>query len=182
MKKISVYGSAVFESPELSNSARIIGEEIVKAGAAIITGACAGLHFDAVARAKTLGGYSIGYTATADKARHEELLGTPLAAYDELVLIPSDYKHKNNFGVCLKYRNVASVADCDAAIFISGRWGTLNEFAIAHDIGKTIGVLTGVGKFASQAQYLLEFFGKEGVGKVIFDSDPRSLVERVRAT
>ena len=139
--KIGVYGSAVTESEQLTQSAQIIGEEIFKAGHSIITGACKGLPFDAVQKIKSLGGISIGYTAATKASEHEELLGTLLSYYDELVLIPTDYKHQKNRSVCLKYRNVSSVADCDATIFISGRWGTLNEFAIAFDMGKVIGVL-----------------------------------------
>ena len=177
--KIGVYGSAVAESEHLTRSAQIIGEEIFKSGHAIITGACKGLPFDAVQKIKSLGGISIGYTGVTKISEHEKSLGTPLSYYDELVLIRDDYKHQKNLSVCLKYRNVASVADCDAAIFISGRWGTLNEFAIAFDMGKIIGVLTGVGKFSTQAQQLIDFFGKETKGKIIFDEDPRRLVERV---
>ena len=61
--KIAVYGSAVAESEELTKSAKIIGEEIFKSGSAIITGACKGLPFDAAEKAKSLGGFSIGYTS-----------------------------------------------------------------------------------------------------------------------
>jgi predicted Rossmann-fold nucleotide-binding protein len=177
--KIAVYGSAVAESEELTKSAKIIGEEIFKSGSAIITGACKGLPFDAAEKVKSLGGFSIGYSAVTKKENHENALKTPLTCYDELVLIPESYKHRDNLSICLKYRNVSSVADCDAAIFISGRWGTLNEFAITYDAGKIIGVLTGSGKFTSQVQHLIEFFGKETKGTIIFDDDPRSLVQRV---
>lgn len=176
--KIGVYGSAVAEA-EVTRFAQIIGEEIAKDGNIIITGACRGLPLEAVKAAKALGGYSIGYSASNQESDHERLMKTELSHYDELILIPQYYKHKDRLPVCLKYRNVSSVADCDAAIFISGRWGTLNEFAIAYDMGKIIGVLSNVGKFSSRAQELINFFGKETAGKVVFDEDPRQLYKKI---
>jgi predicted Rossmann-fold nucleotide-binding protein len=177
--KIAVYGSAVAESLELTNLAQIIGEEIFKSGSIIVSGACKGLPFDAVKKVKELGGYSIGYSAVTKKSNHEKLMKTPVSYYDDLVLIPGHYKHKENLAACLKYRNVASVIDCDAAIFISGRWGTLNEFAIAYDTGKIIGIISEVGKFASQVRHLIDFFNKDTKGKVIFDNNPRCLFQNI---
>ena len=179
MKKISVYGSAVSESENLVKLAQIIGELIAKDNNAIITGACAGLPFEAVKGAKSFNGYSIGYSAVANQLDHEKLMGTNLNYYNYLELIPKNYKHINNIEACRKYRNVASVVDCDAAIFIGGRWGTLNEFAIAYDTNKIIGVLTSSGKFSSQAQFLIDFFEKPTNGKVIFDDDPIRLYQSV---
>lgn len=177
--KIGVYGSSETESGDLTQYAQIIGAEIAKSQNIIITGACLGLPFSAVQSCKKNNGFSIGYSAVSNKSDHERLMGTSLDHYDELELIPENYKFKNSIEVCRKYRNVSSVANCDAAIFISGRWGTLNEFAIAYDMGKVMGVLTGVGKFSSQVESLMKLFDKKSSSKIIFDSDPRELFLRV---
>jgi predicted Rossmann-fold nucleotide-binding protein len=179
--KIGVYGSATDESSDLTNFAQIIGKEIAESGNIIITGACRGLPFDAVVSCKKNGGYSIGYSAVCQVSDHEKLMGTALENYDKLELIPQDYKHKNSIEVCRKYRTVSSVADCDAALFISGRWGTLNEFAIAYDMGKVIGVLTGAGKFASHAEDLIKLFNKKTTCKIFFDNDPQRLCSKLFA-
>ena len=71
------------------------------------------------------------------------------------------------------------MSDCDICIFISGRWGTLNEFAIAHDMGKIIGILTGQGKFSSQVKSLLDFFGKSTNAQIIFNDNPAELYNSV---
>ena len=178
--KIGVFGSAVTESSgTLAHCAQVIGEKIAQGKNIIITGACEGLPMEAVKRAKSFDGFSIGYTAVTKKSDHEKLMGTSLSFYDELELIPDNYKHKNDINICRKYRNVSSVSGCDICIFISGRWGTLNEFAIAHDMGKIIGVLTGQGKFSSQVKSLLDFFGKSTSAKIIFNDNPEELYNSV---
>ena len=178
--KIGVFGSAVTESSgTLAHCAQVIGEKIAQDKNIIITGACEGLPMEAVKKAKSLGGFSIGYTAVTKKSDHEKLMGTSLSFYDALELIPENYKHKNDINICRKYRNVSSVSDCDICIFISGRWGTLNEFAIAHDMGKIIGVLTGQGKFSSQVKVLLDFFGKSTNAQIVFNDNPTKLYELV---
>ena len=78
-----------------------------------------------------------------------------------------------------KYRNIISTANCDAAILISGRWGTLNEFTNLIDFGKTIGVLTGTGGIADALSSLTKNVAKAGQGKVIFESDPARLVDQL---
>ena len=178
--KIGVFGSAVTESSgTLVHCAQVIGECIARDKNTLITGACEGLPMEAVKKAKSLGGYSIGYTAVTKKEEHEKLMGTAPSFYDELELIPEDYKHKKDINICRKYRNVSSVSDCDICIFISGRWGTLNEFSIAHDMGKIIGVLTGQGKFSSQVKSLLDFFGKSTTAQISFNDDPAELYKSV---
>ena len=93
--KIGVFGSAVTESSgTLAHCAQVIGEMIAQGKNSIITGACEGLPMEAVKKAKSLGGHSVGYTAVTKKSEHERLMGTSLSFYDELELIPDNYKHK----------------------------------------------------------------------------------------
>lgn len=81
-------------------------------------------------------------------------------------------------GFGLKGRNVPFVRTCDGIIAISGRIGTLNEFTIAYDEGKTIGILKGTGGISDRIEDIVDKSGKEG-GKVIYESDPHLLVAKI---
>ena len=56
--------------------------------------------------------------------------------------------------------------------------GTLNEFTIAFEDNKPIGILTGTGGMADEMEDILKK-AHRGMGKVVFDSDPKQLVEKV---
>ena len=64
-------------------------------------------------------------------------------------------------------------------ILFSGGIGTLNEFTIAYDEGKVIGLLQGTGGAADLAQTLLDTLPVRTTGAVVIaDPDPEQLVER----
>ena len=56
--------------------------------------------------------------------------------------------------------------------------GTLNEFKIAFEDKKPIGVLTETGGMSDFFDDVVEK-AKRGPGKIVYDSDPKILVERV---
>jgi hypothetical protein len=66
----------------------------------------------------------------------------------------------------------------DAVIIGCGRWGTINEFTIALEDGKPIGVLDGSGGSTDVIRDILEK-SHRGPGNVVFDSDPKKLIEKV---
>ena len=66
----------------------------------------------------------------------------------------------------------------DAVITICGRIGTLNEFTIAFEDNKPIGVLEGTGGFADEIKHIIEL-GHRGKGKIVYDSDPKRLIEKL---
>tara|TARA_B100000586_G_scaffold122608_1_gene88469 strand:- start:989 stop:1582 length:594 start_codon:yes stop_codon:yes gene_type:complete len=178
--KIGVFGSAACdESEALCDVAFEMGRYIAEHGHIVVTGACEGLPHRAVSGAKQSGGRAIGFTAACDGASHETLMKTSVDQFDELVYIPTDYHYRDDIRVCRKYRNIVSVSHCDAALFISGRWGTLNEFSIAFDLEKTIGVYTKEGKFSTQAKSLISFFNKPSDSTIIYSDCPTDLVGRV---
>jgi hypothetical protein len=59
-----------------------------------------------------------------------------------------------------------------------GRIGTLNEFTIAYEDDKPIGILEGAWETDELIKKILEE-SHRGMGKVIFDSDPKKLIERL---
>jgi len=65
----------------------------------------------------------------------------------------------------------------DAVLVGCGRMGTLNEFTIAFEDAKPIGVLTETGGTADMIKEIIERAHRPG--NVIYDSDPKRLVERI---
>jgi predicted Rossmann-fold nucleotide-binding protein len=175
--KIGVYGSAAGNlDAKTKNKAQLIGKEIARNGHALVTGGCPGLPYEAVLGAFELEGECWGFSSETSLKAHNKA-GLPIKGFTDFVFIPKDYEHANNASVCGKYRNVSSVASVDAAIIIGGRSGSMNEFTIAYDTGKVIGVLEGTGGITKRAiNVLLEDSDKETVARVIFESDPVKLV------
>jgi hypothetical protein len=66
----------------------------------------------------------------------------------------------------------------DAVIEICGRVGTLNEFTIAFEDRKPIGVLLGTGGAVEEIPHILKV-AKRGSKNVIYDTDPQRLVKKV---
>ncbi|MSR88135.1 MAG: hypothetical protein EXS67_00575 [Candidatus Margulisbacteria bacterium] len=176
---IGIFGSSDPAETDAFEMARRLGEWIARDGHAVVTGACLGVPFEAVKGVKSQKGMSIGFTAVTSPEAHEKEMGTPLSHYDRLECIPKDYQYYDRLSVCKKYRNVSSLAFCDVALFISGRWGTLNEFSIAYDMGKVMGVLTGIGKFSSKAESLVRFFNKDSDARIIYRETPELLYEDI---
>lgn len=70
------------------------------------------------------------------------------------------------------------IRSTDAVIFICGRIGTLNEFTIAFEDKKPIGVLLGTGGMTGEVDHLLTV-ARRGRAKIILESDPKKLVEEI---
>ena len=81
-------------------------------------------------------------------------------------------------GFGYKGRNVINVRSAEVVIIFGGATGTLNEFTIAYDEGKIIGVLEGSGGVADHVREIIQFCQKPTRGLVVFDKDPEKLVDR----
>jgi uncharacterized protein (TIGR00725 family) len=164
--KVGVIGSGTGVEQEIGKKSQEIGKEIACMGCILLTGSGSGLPYEAVKGAKEAGGFTIGISPASDLREHAERYKFPTEFFDMLIF--------TGFG--LKGRNVPFIRSCDGVIVISGRIGTLNEFTIAYDEGKVIGVLKGTGGISDSIEDLVKRSGKKG-GKVIYESDPRSLVK-----
>ena len=89
---------------------------------------------------------------------------------------PGDVIIYTGFG--LKGRNVINVRSADIVVLFGGATGTLNEFTIAYDEGKIIGVLEGSGGVTDHIAEIMEFCKKPTRGVVIFDTEAESLLEK----
>ncbi|RJR30785.1 hypothetical protein C4569_03865 [Candidatus Parcubacteria bacterium] len=178
--KIGVYGSAARELTEAVRAkARQIGKAVAENNAILITGGCSGLPHEAAVACSQAGGKCIAFSPAVDIEGHQKI-GFPSEGFSEFIFVPKDFHYSNNDLVCKKYRNVMSVAYIDAAIIISGRIGTMSEFTMAYDMGKTIGVLTGTGGITERAiKVLIEDAGKKTGAQVIFESNAKKLVDTV---
>jgi len=181
--KIGVFGSSVSEEDQIDVKAIQLGKFLGLKQCAVITGACSGLPYIAAKSDKEHGADIYGYSPI--KNLEEQVEFTPhddLTIYKKITYIPEHFSFKNDVLVCKKYRNVISTANCDAGIIISGRWGTLNEFTNLFDMGKIIGVLKDTAGIANELPDLTAKISKQSAAKIIFDSDPQSLIDQVIAS
>lgn len=168
--KICVSGAAETShcGPDSLEIAKELGREVVRQGAVLVTGATTGFPFWAAMGAKEAGGISIGLSPASTEKEHVEDYKLPLEFQDLIIYTGFGYSG----------RNLLLTRSSDAVIVGCGRMGTLNEFTIAYEDDKPIGILQG----SWQMDELIDKIIKEshrGPGKVIFDSDPKKLVERL---
>jgi uncharacterized protein (TIGR00725 family) len=154
------------EKDRLQNLAERLGSAIAETGCILVTGATTGLP-DLVARAfRRHGGFALGISPAHDRKEHLERFGLPDEGADVIVYTGFGYKG----------RNVINVRSADVIIIFGGATGTLNEFTIAYDEGKIIGVLEGTGGIADHIREVIQFCNKPTRGVVVFDKDPKKLV------
>ncbi len=166
--KIGVTGSAVSSDDSILQKAKRVGEEIALRGCYLLTGATTGIPYEAVRGAKERGGFIVGISPAANLQEHVKVHNLPTENHDILIFT----------GAGKKGRNVPFIRSCDAVILIAGRIGTLNEFTIAYDEGKVIGILSGTGGISELIPDIIAKSAKKG-GTVIYDDEPKRLVENV---
>ncbi|MGH7828000.1 MAG: hypothetical protein ACREQ7_22835 [Candidatus Binatia bacterium] len=156
------------EKVRLKSLAEELGTALAEHECLLLSGATTGFP-DLVSRAfRNQGGFAVGISPASNVGEHVELYGLPDDASDVIVY--------TGFG--LKGRNVISVRSADIVLIFGGATGTLNEFTIAHDEGKIIGVLEGSGGVADHIKQIIDFCKKPTPGIVLFDKDPEKLVQR----
>src|SRR6266404_4148930 len=166
--KVGVMGSAeAAASQALRDKAIALGTVIAASDTILLTGATTGLVYATGKTTHDAGGIHIGVSPAADESEHVERYGLPTDACDAIIY--------TGFG--LKGRNVVLVRSCDVVLFIAGSMGSLNEFTIAYDEGKTIGSLTGTGGVADEIERLVGTFPKVTKARVFYDNDPARLLD-----
>jgi uncharacterized protein (TIGR00725 family) len=168
--KIAVSGAAVLTpcAKNIKESARELGREIVRQGCILVTGATSGVPYYSAQGANHLGGTSIGFSPAVSEIEHKKSYKLPLDEFDVMVYTGFDYSG----------RNLLMTRAADAVIIACGRMGTLNEFTIAYEDRKPIGVLIGSGGTADLVNYLLKYPHKKR-GQIFYDTDPKKLVQRL---
>lgn len=147
-----------------------MGRAIAESGMVLVTGATTGIPYWAAKGAKEAGGIVIGLSPAASEISHIKTYHLPTDYHDLIVYTGFEYAG----------RNLLLTRSADAIITICGRMGTLNEFTIAFEDQKPVGVLTGTGGMADEIRGLIDK-AHRGPGKVIFDSDPTKLLDKIIA-
>lgn len=156
------------EERRITKRAGQLGAALAKRNCILVTGATTGLP-DLVARAfRKQGGFALGVSPAENRAEHLERYGLPEEGADVIVYTGFGYKG----------RNVINIRSADIVIIFGGATGTLNEFTIAYDEGKIIGVLEGSGGIADHIREIIDICKKPTQGTVLFDQEPSRLVKR----
>jgi hypothetical protein len=168
--KIGVSGSADtrYSGLDAFEKAKEIGREIATHGAIITTGATTGFPLYAAMGAKDECGFSIGFSPAATEREHVETYKLPLDYMDVIVYTGFGYSG----------RDLLLVRSSDAVIIGPGRVGTINEFAVAFEDRRPIGIL----RSAADTDELLELIidaAHRPNPNIVFDTDPKALVERL---
>lgn len=168
--KICVSGAAETGhcGPEALEMAKEVGKEIALHKAVLVTGATTGAPFWASIGAKEVGGFSIGLSPAKNEKEHIEEYRLPVDYMDVIIYTGFGYSG----------RNLLLTRSADAVIFCCGRMGTLNEFTIAFEDVKPMGVLEGPWETDELFKEMVEK-SHRGPGNIVYDSDPKRLVEKV---
>ncbi|MBU2037352.1 hypothetical protein KJ866_04115 [Patescibacteria group bacterium] len=168
--KICVSGAARTDccSENAMDRTKELGREIVRQGGIVVTGATTGAPYWAAIGAKDEGGISIGFSPAASEAAHVKTYHLPIDYFDMIVYTGFEYAG----------RNLILTRASDAVIIVCGRIGTLNEFTIAFEDKKPIGILTGTGGMADEIKDIVAK-GNRGPGKIVYNDDPKKLVAKL---
>ena len=168
--KIAVSGAAETDHccADIKKLSREVGREIARQGCILITGATTGAPYFSAQGCKEKKGVSIGFSPAASEKAHKKAYRLPSDQFDVIVYTGFDYSG----------RNLLMTRAADGVIICCGRMGTLNEFTIAYEDKKPIGVLTGSGGTADIIKDLLSSPHRKAA-KVIYDSDPKKLVKEL---
>ena len=148
---------------------KTLGHEIVRQGAILVTGATTGFPMWAAMGAKEMDGFSLGFSPAASEKEHIEVYNLPVDFMDVIVY--------TGFG--FPGRDLILTRSADAILFGCGRIGTIHEFTIAFEDEKPIGILEKIGSMDTIIRIILENAHRGGEDRIVFDSDPKALVERV---
>jgi hypothetical protein len=152
------------------DKAKELGQEIVRQNGIIITGATTGFPAWSTMGAKEEGGLSIGFSPASTEREHAETYRLPLDYMDLIVYTGFGYSG----------RNLILTRSSDAVFIGCGRIGTINEFTIAYEDQKPIGILKGSWETDEVIADIMAK-GYRVNENVLFDDDPKRLVERVIA-
>ena len=168
--KIGVMGSSIAPSGEQADRLKFLanqlGRAIAQSGCVLVTGATTGLPDLTSRAARSAGAITIGISPAESREEHSLLYGLPDDGAEVIIY--------TGFG--LKGRNVINIRACDIIVVVGGGIGTLNEFTIAFDEGKVIGILEGTGGVADRAKEIAEMSAREVSSVLICDSDPENLI------
>ena len=168
--KICVSGAAetTFCGDNALAKAEELGKEIVRQGAVLVDGATTGFPYWAAKGAKMAGGVVMGLSPASSEREHLNKYQLPVDYHDLIIYTGFGYSG----------RNLLLTRSADAVLVGCGRLGTLNEFTIAFEDNKPIGVLEGDWDTDDLIKEIIQK-AHRGPGKIIYSQSPHELVREV---
>lgn len=168
--KIAVSGASKMGpcAKNIKELSKKVGKEIARQGCVLVTGATTGAPYYAAKGAKEAGGTSIGFSPASTEKEHLKKYRLPIDVFD--LMVYTGFKYSG--------RNLLMTRASDGVVIICGRVGTLNEFTVAFEDEKPIGVLEGSGGTADLIRVILSG-GYRGPFKTVFGKDPKELIEKL---
>ncbi|MDA1334465.1 MAG: hypothetical protein O2794_00415 [bacterium] len=149
---------------------KTIGREIAKMGAVLVNGATSGFPYWAAIGAKEAGGFTIGISPAESEREHVDRYKLPLDYMDMVVYTGMGYSA----------RNLLLTRTADAVIIGCGRIGTLNEFTVAFEDGKPIGILEEDGGTTNLLDEIIEASHRsQDNPNIVFEKDPKILLKKL---
>jgi uncharacterized protein (TIGR00725 family) len=145
-----------------------LGREIARQGATLLTGATTGFPLWAAMGAKEMKGLSIGLSPANGVHEHIETYNLPVEYMDLIVYTGFGYPG----------RDLIFTHSSDGMLFGCGRIGTIHEFTVAFEDKKPIGILEADWETDEVIKDIIAN-GHRPNDLIVFDSDPKALVERV---
>ncbi len=169
--KIAISGAAETGhcGPNALELTKELGREVARQGAVLITGATTGAPYWGAIGAKEAGGFVIGLSPATSETEHVKKYRLPVDYHDMIVYTGFGYSGRNLF----------MTRSADGIIFSCGRMGTINEFTIAFEDDKPIGILTNTGWMTDDIIKKIIDEAHRGNGKVVYDDNPERLVARI---
>ena len=149
-------------------AAKEVGREIVRQGGVLMSGATTGIPYWAAIGAKEEGGMSIGLSPAVSEREHVKVYHLPTDYFDVIIYTGFNYSG----------RNLLLTRASDGVIVACGRMGTLSEFTISFEDKIPTGILEGTGGTADMIRDLVPRLHR-GPGKIVYDTEPKSLVSKV---
>ncbi len=147
-----------------------IGKEIARSEAVLMNGATTGFPLWAAMGAKEVNGFCIGLSPASNEKEHREVYKLPTEYLDLIIYTGFGYPG----------RDLLLTRSSDAIFIGCGRIGTIHEFTIAYEDNKPVGILEGPWKTDEILKEIMRRSNRVNE-KVIFDQDPKRLVERIVA-
>lgn len=171
--KICVSGAAETShcGEEAFNKAEELGKEIIRQNGVLIDGATTGFPYWTAKGAKNADGIVVGISPAASEREHIEKYDLPIDYHDLIIYTGFGYSG----------RNLLLTRAADAVIVGCGRMGTINEFTIAFEDKKPIGILEGDWETDELVKTIIEksHRAEEMKDKVLYSKDPRELVNKI---
>lgn len=171
--KISVYGARTSDhskSFDALQKAQELGKDLAEAGVITTIPATTGFPFWVAKGAQKSGGQVIGFSPAANESEHHKVYKLPVEYMD--VIVYSGFGYAGS--------DLLLSRSSDAVIFGYGGLETIHEFWVAFQEDKPIGILKGEWD-TDEILYSLLRGHEENFDhhRIIFDSDPKRLVEQV---